>query len=240
MQLNPILAGEQAVFNKDTPIITPNIETYFSQSLQSNSNMGLGMFNPAWNAFAAAPEEKELAQSVHYTDRDNLFIIPASPVLGEILHQLESKHKILKLKEGLKQLSPNFDRVYIDTPPAFNFFTLSALIAADRVIVPFDCDVFSKRALQTLLGNIVETRQDHNRQLFVEGIVVNQYDSRANLPKEVVQSLLDDGLPVFDSKLSSSVIMKESHQKNQPLIYLDSKHKLSQQFVDLYEEIEAD
>lgn len=167
-----------------------------------------------------------------------LFLIKKA-VLGEILHQLESKHKILKLKEGLASLTRQFDRVYIDTPPAFNFFTLSALIASDSVIVPFDCDVFSKRALQTLVANVVETRQDHNPNLYIQGIVVNQFDPRANLPNQVVQGLLDEGYPVFNAKLSPSVMMKESHHANVPLIYFNVKHKLTQQFLDLYNEIES-
>lgn len=231
--------GEQAVFTDGKPVITPNIETFFAELLQSNTSVSKakGLFNSAINNLLKT-QGSGLGDSIHKTQFERLSIIPASPILGEILHQLESKHKIYKLRDSLNKLSDQFDRVYIDTPPAFNFFTLSALIAANRVIVPFDCDVFSKRALQTLLENIIETREDHNDSLTVEGIVVNQYDPRANLPKTVVQSLLDEGLPVFDNKISPSVIMKESHHQNLPLVHLNNKHKLSQQFLALYQEME--
>ena len=151
---------------------------------------------------------------------------------------MTNKNKIYKLRDGLQSINEQFDRVYIDTPPAFNFFTLSALISADRVIVPFDCDIFSKRALQSLVQNILETRQDHNSNLVIEGIVVNQYDPRANLPKELVQTLIDEGYPVLNIKLRSSVVMKQSHHNNLPLIYMDEKHKLTQQFIELYQELE--
>jgi chromosome partitioning protein len=96
---------------------------------------------------------------------------------------------------------------------------------------------FSHRALQTLLENVVETRSDHNPQLEVEGIVVNQYQARASLPQQVVQSLKDDGLPVFDHMLPPSVVMKESHQHNQPLIHLNPDHKLTQAYVALFDEM---
>jgi chromosome partitioning protein len=152
-------------------------------------------------------------------------------------HALQSKHKIFKLRDALRELSSRFDLVFIDTPPAFNFFTLSALIAAERVVIPFDCDVFSHRALQTLLENVVETRSDHNPQLEVEGIVVNQYQARASLPQQVVQSLKTDGLPVFDNMLPPSVVMKESHQHNQPLIHLNPDHKLTQAYAALFDEM---
>lgn len=219
------------------PIITPNIETFFAQTLQSATTTATMLFTFPFSAMLSN-DKTGLAECVHATEFDNLAVIPASPVLGEILHQLENKHKIMKLKEGLASLADEFDRVYIDTPPAFNFFTLSALIAGDRVIVPFDCDIFSKRALQTLIENILETRHDHNPNLSVEGIVVNQFDPRANLPKQVVQTLLEEGYPVFTAKLSPSVMMKESHHANLPLIYFNPKHKLTHQFIDLYNEIE--
>ena len=160
------------------------------------------------------------------------------PRLGTLGHALESKHKIYKLRDALQQLTGQYERVFIDTPPAFNFFTLSALIAADRVLIPFDCDVFSKRALHTLIENVIETQDDHNDRLEIEGIVVNQFQAQAKLPREVVQQLKDEGLPVLKNMLPPSVIMKESHQKNQPLIHLATDHKLTQAYQSLFNEIE--
>ena len=111
---------------------------------------------------------------------------------------------MFKLKEALDSIS-GYDRIYIDTPPAINFNTRSALIAAHRCLIPFDCDDFSKRALQTLLNHVREIKQDHNAELEVEGIIINHYQARANLPRRIVASLIDEGLPVIDAYLSSSV-----------------------------------
>lgn len=231
------LLGERAVYNDKKAVLSPNIETFFSDALQNQSTGAKGLIGSALGNILKQ-EERGLDSVTHRTRFERLTVIPASPVLGDILHQLESKHKIFKLRDALQALTHRYDRVYIDTPPAFNFFTLSALIAANRVIIPFDCDVFSKRALQSLLENIVEARQDHNPSLMVEGIVVNQYDARANLPQEVVQSLIKEGLPVFDNKLSPSVLMKQSHHENLPLVHLNNKHKLSEQFMALFNEME--
>ena len=98
---------------------------------------------------------------------------------------------------------------------------------------------FSKRALQTLIENVLETQDDHNDRLEIEGIVVNQFQSQAKLPREVVQQLKDEGLPVLASMLPPSVLMKESHQKNLPLIHLASEHKLTLAYVTLFGEIES-
>ena len=229
------LLGEDATYSSDKPALEPNIENYFEDVLgnqQSKSLIG--------NAIGSIlkTRTKGLESYLHQSPFKNLDVIPASPSLGTLAHALESKHKIYKLRDALQPLAEHYDRVFIDTPPAFNFFTLSALIAADRVLIPFDCDVFSKRALQTLIENVIETQDDHNERLEIEGIVVNQFQAQAKLPREVVQQLKDEGLPVLNSMLPPSVLMKESHQKNQPLIHLATDHKLTQAYQSLFNEIE--
>ena len=155
------------------------------------------------------------------------------------LKEIVTDFDVIPYVEEINSISDlNYDFIFIDTPPAFNFFTLSALIAADRVLIPFDCDVFSQRALQSLIGNVIETQDDHNSSLEVEGIIVNQFQAQAKLPREVVQQLKDDQLPVLNSMLPPSVVMKESHHKNLPLIHLAADHKLTQAYQSLFNEIE--
>lgn len=228
------LLGEKATHGQGNPELEPNIGGFFEETLQAGQ--GKGLLGSALGSILKS-KDAGLGGYVHPTRFERLSVIPASPKLGDMEHALQSKHKIFKLRDALRELSSRFDLVFIDTPPAFNFFTLSALIAADRVVIPFDCDVFSHRALQTLLENVVETRSDHNPQLEVEGIVVNQYQARASLPQQVVQNLKEDGLPVFDHMLPPSVVMKESHQHNQPLIHLNPDHKLTQAYVALFDEM---
>ncbi|MEC7120469.1 MAG: ParA family protein [Pseudomonadota bacterium] len=230
------LLGEKATHGQGNPALEPNVGGYFESLL--NVGQSKGLIGSALGSILKSKDE-DLADYIHPTRFERLSVIPASPTLGEMEHALQSKHKIFKLRDALKALEKSFDLVFIDTAPAFNFYTLAALIAGDRVVIPFDCDVFSHRALQTLLENVVETKSDHNPQLNVEGIVVNQYQARANLPQQVVQGLKDDGLPVFESMLPPSIIMKESHQKNQPLIHLDDEHKLTLAYVALFDEMNA-
>jgi chromosome partitioning protein len=136
-------------------------------------------------------------------------------------------------------LSEDFDRIYIDTPPALNFFTRSALIGAKGCLIPFDCDDFSRKALYTLMDNVQEIRADHNPNLVVEGIVVNQFQARANLPQRMVKELIEEGLPVLQPYLPSSVKIRESHELCLPMIYMDPSHKLTQALVDLHAELLA-
>ena len=178
---------------------------------------------------------RSTAEFVVPTPFENLHLMPSSPALEELQGKLESRYKIYKLRDALEELAEDFDCVYIDTPPALNFFTRSALIAADACLIPFDCDEFSRKALYSLLENVQEIKADHNRDLEVEGIVVNQFQPRATLPQKVVQELIDEGLPVLQPYLSASVRIKESHEQAKPMIHLDPRHKLSQEFVALHD-----
>lgn len=229
------LLGDDATYSADKTALEPNIETFFNDVLGNNQQKGL-----LGNAIGSLlkTKNKGFDQYIHNTPFKNLDVLPASPTLGALEHALESKHKIYKLRDAILSLKGQYDRVFIDTPPAFNFFTLSALITADRVLIPFDCDVFSKRALQTLIENVIETQDDHNDRLEIEGIVVNQFQAQAKLPREVVQQLKDEGLPVLENMLPPSVLMKESHHKNLPLIHLATDHKLTQAYQALFNEID--
>lgn len=183
---------------------------------------------------------KETEEFIVATPFERLFVMPSEHALEDLQGKLESRYKIFKLREALNELADDYDQVYIDTPPALNFYTRSALIAAEACLIPFDCDDFSRRALYTLLENAEEIRRDHNGDLRVEGIVINQFQPRANLPKKVVQELIDEGLPVRQPYLSASVKIKESHELSMPMIYLDPRHKLTQEYLALHDALMRD
>lgn len=182
---------------------------------------------------------KEPSEFVQDSPFENLFVMPSHPSLEELQGKLESRYKIYKLRDALAALSGEYDAVFIDTPPALNFFTRSALIAAERCLIPFDCDDFSRRALYGLLEAVREIRDDHNPELEVEGIVVNQFQARARLPQQLVDELESEGLPVLAARISASVKVRESHEAARPLIDLAPGHKLTQEFAALYDEITA-
>jgi chromosome partitioning protein len=188
---------------------------------------------------SSGPFAKKNQVDIYETPFDNLHVVTATAELADLQPKLEAKHKINKLRKLLEELDDDYDRIYLDTPPALNFYAVSALIAADRVLIPFDCDTFSRQALYGLLKEIEDLKEDHNEDLEVEGIIVNQFQSQARLPQQMLDELIGEGLPVLPVYLTSSVKMRESHQANLPLIHLDARHKLSQQFVELHHLLES-
>lgn len=167
---------------------------------------------------------------------ENLSVLPSHAELEPLQTRLESRHKIYKLREALDALS-GYDRIYIDTPPVLNFYSRSALIAAERCLVPFDCDAFSRDALYTLMEALSEVRMDHNQGLKIEGVVVNQFQSRAKLPQQLVDELTGEGHPMLKAHISPSVKVRESHSASKPLIYSEPSHKVTEEFRALHREL---
>lgn len=170
---------------------------------------------------------------VHATPFKNLYILPASPKLESLLTKLDGRKKFYKLKSLLEKIS-DFDNIFIDTPPALNFFTRSALIAAETCLIPFDCDQFSRNAIYHLLRGVMTIRENFNPDIRVEGVVVNQFQNSAALPQKLINELLNEGLPVIPHYLSSSIVVKESHNACMPLIHFSKIHKLTREFMDVY------
>ena len=200
---------------KDAESLRPGVAEFFEQTL-------------SFRLFRETPEK-----FIHPTAWPDLHLLPAGPDMEILQTKLEAHHKIYKLRDLLKELQ-GYDEIWIDTPPSLGFFTLAALIAAERCLIPFDCDAFSRSALYSLLESVQEVKEDHNPELAVEGIVVNQYQARANLPKQLVEELVAEGHPVLEPFLRSSVKVRESHQAGRPLVHLAPGHKLTLEFQALH------
>lgn len=185
------------------------------------------------STLAFSLQQPAFASYATRTPFENLDVVVSSPRLEELIVKLEAKQKIYKLRDALRRVK-GYDAVYIDTPPALNFYSRSALIAAERVLIPFDCDEFARQALYTLLENVQELRADHNEDLAVEGIVVNQFQNRARLPARMIEELRAEKLPVLAQTLSASVRVRESHEQHRPLVHLDPGHRVTQEYLALY------
>lgn len=194
----------------------------------------VGLFKQSMDFFSVKQDPMEYVVETRF---ENLYLMASNPALDLMERELESRYKIYKLRDALIELNKTFDHIYIDTAPIFNFYSKSALIAANDVLIPFDCDTFSRQALYGLMQNVIELQEDHNPDLRIGGIIVNQFNKQARFPKALVAELIDEQYPVLASYISSSVKMKESHAMQMPLIYLYPKHKLSLEFERLYREL---
>lgn len=212
-----------------------NSTAYLDAVVEDNNNTIADLFEQTITFHLHRRPAQGFCQS---TGIENLSIIAGSPRLAELESELDSRHKIYKLKEALESLSDDFERIYIDTAPALNFYSMSALIAADRCLIPIDCDDFARQGLYSLQLKIAEIKEDHNAELEIEGIIANQFMSNANLPKQIIDELIAEDYPVLSVYIAQSVKMRESHQAKQPLIKMAPKHKLTQSLISIFDLIE--
>jgi len=142
VDLDPQANSTQYLLGREAAAARPALADFFSESL------GFQLLSSSADS------------AVHATPFENLYLLPADHRLVDLQPKLEARYKIYKLRDLLRKLD-DFDVVYLDTPPAVNFYTTSALIAADRCLIPFDCDDFSRRSLYELMGTLREVRDDH-------------------------------------------------------------------------------
>lgn len=209
--------ASQYLLGHELATVTRNVADFFE------STLGFKLFR------------ETLKEALYKTAHDGLWIVPASRALSELQPKLEGRYKIFKLREALDSLVQElgFDEVFFDTPPALNFYSMSALMASDRVLVPFDCDAFSADALKQVQEVVNEVASDHQPELRTEGVIINHFQAQAKLPQEAIAALVEQGFTILKPYLSSSIVMRESHAAHMPLVFFKSKHKLAEEFLQL-------
>jgi chromosome partitioning protein len=218
VDLDPQSNSTQYLLGNNADEINPSVTEYYQQILDLEF------------------KEDSAHQFVHETPFSDLFVLPATKHLAGLEHALTSRKKLFKLRTLLNKL-PEFENIFIDTPPAFNFFTQSALIASDKCLIPFDCDLFSRKAIYNLIEGMTKIKSEYNDTLEIEGIIVNQFQPQAKLPLRLIQELKSEKLPVMIPFLTSSIRIRESHDIAKPLIYMEAHHKNTMEYMELYESI---
>jgi len=181
--------------------------------------------------------KRDAREFVHPTPFPRLDLLPSHPCVDALVPKLEARHKIFRVREVMDALG--YATVFLDTPPADNVLTLSGLVAADRVLVPFDCDDFARRAIGHVLERVEEARLDHNPRLKVAGVVVNRFQGRAHFPLQAVADLRADGYAVLEPFISSSVRIRESHHAARPMVFFEGSHKVTAEFEELYDRLRS-
>ena len=127
-----------------------------------------------------------------------------------------------RLREALEPVRGNYDVILIDCPPALNMLTLNALVAADSVIVPMQCEYYALEGLSALTANIEQVREAVNPGLHIEGILRTMYDPRNNLSTEVSAQLLQHfGDAVFRTVIPRNVRLAEAPSFGKPALLHD-------------------
>ena len=144
------------------------------------------------------------------------------------------------LKEALMSLFSDYDYIFLDCPPSLELLTVNALVAADSVLVPMQCEYYALEGIADLMTSIKMCSRRLNRRLEVEGIVLTMYDARANLTTQVANELRKflTG-KVYDTVIPRSIRLSEAPSHGIPGVAYDRQNKGSKAYMALAEEFIA-
>ncbi|MBC6440644.1 MAG: ParA family protein [Rhodospirillales bacterium] len=148
----------------------------------------------------------------------NLEIVPATVDLsGAEIELVNAPDRQDRMKNALADMARGYDLVLIDCPPALGLLTLNALVAADEVLVPLQCEFFALEGLSLLLNTVERVRAAYNPALRVSGIVLTMFDKRNRLSREVVADVRNVmGETVYDTVIPRNVRVSEAPSYGKP------------------------
>ena len=168
-------------------------------------------------------------------------VIPTGKELAAASVELiQTEKREYVLKKALNQLYSDYDYICIDCPPSLELLTVNALVAADSVLIPMQCEYYALEGIADLMTSIKLCSRRLNRRLEVEGIVLTMYDARANLTVQVANELRNHlGDKVYHTVIPRSVRLSEAPSHGIPGVIYDKSNKGSKAYMALAEEFLA-
>ena len=185
----------------------------------ATSSVGVDKANMDTGAVALLTSDKKLKDLIQTTDFDNLSVVPG----GSDLAVLDLELPVTKNWETIlvkKIKKNNFDFVVIDTPPALGAISINALVAADGILLPLQCDYLSLEGLQEFATNLYQIRQKLNPKLRLYALVKTMYDNRTLLSRQVADELARHfGQKVLPTAIPRNIKLAEAPSHGQPIVH---------------------
>ncbi|HYP12761.1 MAG TPA: ParA family protein [Bryobacteraceae bacterium] len=172
---------------------------------------------------------------------EGLDILPTNRnLVAANLELVDQQNREQRLRDALKQVDRNYQYILIDCPPALDLLTLNALVAADSVLIPIQCEFFALEGISQLLDTVDGIRESFRHNLQIEGVLLTMYDDRTNLTKQVADDLkefFED--QVFRTVIPRSIRLAEAPSHGKPIILYDVRSKAAESYIRLAKEILA-
>ncbi|HRO13289.1 ParA family protein [Amaricoccus sp.] len=195
---------------------------------QGNASTGLGIppSDRAFTSYDLLFSEDRSGIRAYETVVPNLTIIPATPDLSSAdVDMVSDTRRLQKMQAGLREGGPEIagqDFILIDCPPSLNLLTINALVAADSVLVPLQCEFFALEGLSQLMRTVQTVRSGSNPALKIQGIVLTMYDRRNNLSGQVAADVRENlGTLVYDTVIPRNVRLSEAPSHAVPALIYD-------------------
>jgi chromosome partitioning protein len=208
---------------------------------QGNASTGFGIGHSAraLTSYELILGEAELENIAVATEVPRLSVVPASPDLaGADLEFIIRERREFLLSRAIRSRVGEYDDVLVDCPPALNLLTINALVAADSVLVPLQCEFYALEGLSQLMRTIERVQRALNPRLQLLGVVLTMYDRRNNLCDLVAEDVRDHfGAKVFETVIPRNVRISEAPSHGKPVLIYDHRCPGSQAYIRLAAEI---
>ena len=208
---------------------------------QSNSSSGLGFQRDPdrLSTYHLLMRESGAREAVLSNELEGLHVIPAHKhLIGANIELVQAEEREFRLRQAIDQIRGDFDFIVLDCPPALDFLTLNALVAADSVLIPMQAEYFALEGISELLDTMERIRQSFNPSLEVEGVVLTMFDERTNLAQQVARNLRE----FFGDKLCVTTIprnvrLAEAPSYGKPALLYDVRSRGAESYIKLAKEI---
>jgi chromosome partitioning protein len=183
--------------------------------------------------------DAHMKDAIRPTDFEGLQIITADKnLVGSNLEMVDLPNREFLLRSRIDEVRDNYEFILIDCPPALDLLTLNALLAADSVLVPIQCEFFALEGISELMDTIERIRESFRHPLEVEGILLTMFDDRTNLTRQVANDLRDFFKDqVFQTVIPRSVRLAEAPSFGKPILTYDPRSRGAESYIKLAKEI---
>lgn len=208
---------------------------------QGNATTGLGLPKTpeTLKVYDVVVGQQDLQSVIIPTNFDGLHLAPADKnLVAANLELVDVSRREFRLRDKVTPIRDKYRFIIIDCPPALDLLTLNALIAADSVLIPIQCEFFALEGISQLLDTIERIRNSFQHPLRIEGILLTMYDERTNLAKQVARDL-KEFFPeeVFRTVIPRSVRLAEAPSHGKPILLYDVRSRGTECYIKLAKEI---
>ena len=192
---------------------------------QGNTTSGLGMTVEDKSVYEAVMGRIGLKEAVQHTDIPGLDLVGADIRLaGAELELVSVDKREFRLKTALAAVQKDYDFILIDCPPSLSLLTLNALTAADRVLVPIQCEYYALEGVSSLMNTISRVKKTFNPRIDLEGVVLTMLDGRTNLGLQVVAEVKKHfKKKTFATTIPRSIRLGEAPSHGEPIHVYDPR-----------------
>jgi chromosome partitioning protein len=208
---------------------------------QGNATSGLGVSKEPDipSLYHVLLGDTHAKDAIRSTGFEGLDIITADKnLIGANLELVDIPNREYRLRDRLADIRDAYQFIVIDCPPALDLLTLNALIAADSVLVPIQCEFFALEGVSELMDTIDRIRESFQHPLAIEGILLTMYDDRTNLTRQVAADLREFFKDeVFRTIIPRSIRLAEAPSFGKPILTYDPRSKGAESYIKLAKEI---